>query len=54
MTVFSPLSLERIRSYIACERSYHVSSLVLVGALTGAVLFVRLAGRGLVTVVAGR
>jgi hypothetical protein len=47
MTVFSPLSLERqIR-----QRSYHVSPLLLVGALTGAVLFVYLVGRAPVTAV---
>jgi hypothetical protein len=44
---FTPLSFERIRSDTACERSYHVSPLVLVGALTGAVLFVYLVGRAL-------
>jgi hypothetical protein len=45
MTIFPPLSLERIRSDTACDRSYYVSPLVLVGALTGAVLFVYLMGR---------
>jgi hypothetical protein len=54
MTVYSPLSLERIRSNFTRERSYHVPPLVWVGVLTGAVLFVSLAGRALVTAVAGR